>query len=37
MYIKHCKSLIFGGESCNVFSRLDDIMAKIGTIGKFCG
>ena len=34
MYIKRCKSSIFGGESCDIFSRLDDIGIRVGTIGR---
>jgi len=33
--IKRCKSSIFGGESCDIFSRLDDIEIRIGTIGRY--
>ena len=34
MYIKRCKSLIFGGASCDIFSTLKDIRIEIGTIGR---
>ena len=34
MYIKRRKSSIFGGDSCDIFSRLDDIGIRIGTIGR---
>jgi len=34
MYIKRCKSLIFGRASCDIFNTLDDIRIEIGTIGR---
>ena len=37
MYIKCCESSIFGGESCDIFSRLDDIRIKVGMIGRHGG